>query len=397
LSLPLAGIRLLDFTHLLPGELCASVLTDLGCDVIRIEPTIPGLASKLPPIVEGESLYYWSIHRNKKRIAVDLKRSEGKEIAHRFLKTADVLIENFRPGVMKRLGIGYTEAHKIKPEIVYCSISGYGHDTSWADRPGHDLNFVAEAGVLDVSRAQTGRPVLPGALISDYTAGLYGALSVVSALLARTSTGKGRHIDISMFESTVSTQQIMATALTYLGITRDQAPFAYPAEIPQYTVYECADGKYLAIAPLEMPFWNIFCEIAGLTDLQNKVVQPDDNHIAKRIAAAIRTKPLPAWIELFDGSNCCVSPVNTVSEALNMVPARERNLVQTIEHPVLGRIPQIASPALSKQERRTAFKSVVASDTDAIKAIKDLGYSAKDIKQLLSDKVIEFRHATELN
>lgn len=392
--LPLSGVRLLDFTHLLPGELCATVLGDLGADVIRIEPLVPGLGTKLPPVVKGESLYYWSVHRNKKRIAIDLKREEGREIARRFAKDADALLENFRPGVMKRLGVSYSDVHKVNPSLVYCSISGYGHDNSWSAKPGHDINFVAESGVLDLTRDGNERPVLPGALLSDYMAGLYGALSVVSALFQRMKTNKGKHIDISMFESSVSTQQIMATALLYLGLTKDQTSFCYPQEMPHYTVYECSDGRHLAAAPLEMPFWNTFCERTGLTDLRDIVVKPHDQQISERIAAVIKTKSLAEWLEAFDGSDCCVSPVNTIQEALKTVPALERHLLSHLEHPILGQIPQVASPMLSKSERRHGTRSVETTDRDAVKALKALGYSTKDIRNLCSEKIIELRHAT---
>jgi crotonobetainyl-CoA:carnitine CoA-transferase CaiB-like acyl-CoA transferase len=356
---------------------------------------VPGLASKLPPIVNGESLYYWSVHRNKKRLAIDLKHPEGREIAHRFVETSDALLENFRPGVMKRLGLSYAEVHKINSALVYCSISGYGHDNSWSDRPAHDLNLIAESGVLDFTRAPDGRPVLPGALVSDYMAGMYGALAVVSALLSRVKSGKGKHIDISMFEAAISTQQIMATALTYLGLKREESTFAYPSELPHYTVYQCADGRYIAMAPLEMPFWNMFCENVGMPDWIDKVVEPKDEKVQERIRTMMATKPLHEWVEIFDRKPCCVSPVNTIDEALQTVAAQERHLLTYMVHPTLGSIPQLASPMLNQQERRHMCKPVATMDNAAVKALKDLGYSVKEIKRLCSENIVDLRHASD--
>lgn len=193
MSSPLKGVKVLDFSHLLPGEICSTILADLGCEVLRVEGLKPGLGQKLPPVIKGESLYYWSLHRNKRRIALDLKQAEAIEVVRELVKKHDVVLENFRPGVMKRLGLDHPALKKINKKIVYCSISGYGQESSWCDRPGHDLNFVAEAGILSLTRDENGRPVLPGILISDYMSGLYAALSVVSALFNKQRNGASMH------------------------------------------------------------------------------------------------------------------------------------------------------------------------------------------------------------
>jgi alpha-methylacyl-CoA racemase len=393
LTLPLIGIKVLDFTHLLPGEVCSTVLADLGCEVMRIEPVAPGLGSTLPPIVEGESLYYWSIHRNKMRLAVDLKSAQGKEIAHKLVRWCDALVENFRPGVMQRLGVSYDDASRLNPGIVYCSISGYGQETSWSNRPGHDLNFIAESGVLDSTRLdENGRPALPGALISDYMSALYGALGVVSALFARQTSGQGRHIDISMFESALSTQQIMATALSYLSVSKKEANFRYPSELPHYSVYECKDGRHIAIAPLEKQFWKIFCQTTGMIDLIDRHAEAADAALFQRFTSLFKTKTLAQWMETFEGTNCCISPVNTIDEALRMVPAVQRAATANLTHPTLGAIPQIVSPMLSKEERKGSFKTGQGTDSEAIELLSELGYTNLQIAQMRDEGVIALRH-----
>jgi crotonobetainyl-CoA:carnitine CoA-transferase CaiB-like acyl-CoA transferase len=391
-SLPLAGVKILDFTHLLPGELCSTMLSDLGCEIVRLESIGSRLASQLPPIVEGESLYYWSIHRNKKRIAVDLKNPQGLELARRLIQSSDALLENFRPGVMKRLGLSYTDAQRLNPRIIYCSISGYGQENSYSGRPGHDLNFLAESGILDAGTSNGDRPTIPGALVSDYTSALYAALAVVSHLLAVGKNGQGKHIDISMFESALSTQQIMATSLMYLGLTRDKIAFRYPAELPHYSVYQCKDGKYLAIAPLEGQFWKTFCHTTGNDELAEMQVQPQDPELVARLQLLFRGKTLDEWMKQFAGTNCCVSPVNSVSEALQSAPAKERNIVSYLEHPKLGAIPQIANPMLSLEERQVAHQSVATSDSQAVALLNQAGYDQTAIDQLCRDGVIQFRH-----
>src|SRR5579885_174484 len=200
---PLRGIKVLDFTHLLPGELCATLLSDMGAEVLRIESPVRGLAHKLPPVIEGESLFYWSMQRNKERLSVDLKTSEGQDLVKRLIQEFDVVIENFRPGVMERLGLGYNELSAINDRIIYLSISGHGHNSPKRDTPCHDLNLIAETGVLSLNSREGERPVLPAIPIGDYMSGLIAAFSLLGALYERCSSGRGRALDISMQDCTL--------------------------------------------------------------------------------------------------------------------------------------------------------------------------------------------------
>ena len=160
-------------------------------------------------------------------------------------------------------------------------------------------------------------------------------------------------------------------------------------------MYECSDGRHLSVAPLETPFWHTFCEVTGLSDLKDHVVQPHDPIVSARIATAIKADTLANWLVRFERAQCCVSPVNTVNEALHAVPAKERNLLTHLEHPTLGSIPQIASPMLSKSERKHLSKPVATSDQEASKALKELGYSAKEIKRLCSERIIKLKDEIE--
>lgn len=385
---PLNNVKVLDFTHLLPGELCSTVLSDLGCEIVRVEALEPGLAKRLPPVVEGESLYYWSLHRNKERIAVDLKKEAGVNLIHRLVKDFDVVLENFRPGVMDRLGIGYETLSRINPGIVFCSISGYGQTSSWSQRPGHDLNFVAESGVLNQHKNEQGKPVLPGILISDYMAALYGALSIVSALFERATTGKGKRLDISMFECALSTLNILATGLLYTGVDPVEGGFNYPSELPNYRLYECKDGRFLAVASLEPPFWQRFCERIQRPDLISKTVSSNNKSLIEEISEIIRSRTLTEWVTIFEGSDCCVSPVNSLQEALSNLPTRERQLVTHTLHPRLGKIPQIATPVFSRFGENGSSETNMSLPTDTGEVLKHLGLTQSEIKELTSEKVI---------
>ncbi len=388
MSSPLKGVKVLDFSHLLPGEICSTILSDLGCDVLRVEGLKPGLGQKLPPVIKGESLYYWSLHRNKRRIALDLKQEEGVEVIRELVKEHDVVLENFRPGVMKRLGLDHGTLKKVNKKLVYCSISGYGQGSSWCERPGHDLNFVAEAGILSLTRDDNGRPVLPGVLISDYMSGLYAALSVVSALFDRQRNARSMHLDVSMFESALATLNILGTSMMYTGREPDEeSGFLYPALLPNYNVYKCKDDRYLAVASLEPQFWVSFCECIERPDLAKKEpVNGKTAQLIATIAKIIETKTLKQWMKIFEKANCCVSPVNTLKEAFEHLPTREREVVTHMIHPVLGAVPQVTHPVPGKKQKVT--KSTANPHEETLKVLGDLGYSKKQIANLAKSKVI---------
>lgn len=376
----LSKIRVLDFAHLLPGELCSTILSDMGMQVTRIEPLEPGLGKRLPPVVDGESLYYWSLHRNKKRLAIDLKKPEGVKLIHKLVEQTDVVVENFRPEVMDRLGIGYEQLSKINPRLIFLSISGYGQSSNWSQRPGHDLNFVAESGVLNQHKNPDGSPTLPGILISDYMSALYGALAVSTHLMERETSGKGKHIDISMFECSLSTLNILATGTLYTGMDPIAAGFNYPAEMPNYNVYRCKDDRYLAVASLERPFWERFCSLIGREDLQAKTAKPSDVGLKETIAREIEKKTLAEWTAIFDGSDCCVSPVNTLQEALSHQLTREKKLLVNASHPVLGNIPQMTTPVFNRHENEVVARDNTSHDARAVLA--ELGISRDEIEHL---------------
>lgn len=339
----------------------------------------------LPPVVDGHSLYFWSLHRNKQRISIDLKKKDGIKIAKRVLKDADVLIENFRPGVMQRLGLGYDSIRDLNSKIIYCSISGYGQTGSWREKPGHDLNLIAESGVLAMNAKDGERPILPSVLVSDYTSAMYAAIRIASHLYERERTGEGTHIDVSMFESALSTMGIMGTTLLYEELHPEVEPYTYPRELPNYTVYECRDKRYLAVASLEAPFWKTFCEKAGVPELSKKMVTRRDQEIFDQIAASIKTKTLQEWIEIFADTNCCVSPVSTIEEALQHPPVTEHGVVHHMAHPKLGDVPQVTTPLSYGMETSTAYDDR-AEQSETV--LKQLDYSDEEIAKFKSEAVI---------
>jgi crotonobetainyl-CoA:carnitine CoA-transferase CaiB-like acyl-CoA transferase len=391
---PLKKVRILDFTHLLPGELCSTILADLGCEIIRVESMKPGLGQSLPPIVKGESLYYWSIHRHKRRLRLDLKAPEGLAVAQNLSRQVDIVLENFRPGVMTRLGLGFKQLKKLNNRLIYCSISGYGQGSTWSQRPGHDLNFVAESGILNYNRQPDGTPVLPGALISDYLSAVYAALGVTSALHERNASGKGKHVDISMFECALSTMNVLSTAMLYTGQPPESGNYTYQTELPNYNIYECSDRRYIAVAALEPQFWQIFCQTVGRPELVKTYTGGANAKLRDELAAIFAKRPLAEWQALFDGTNCCVSPVQTLAEALDSLPARERFVLANLMHPTLGLIPQLATPITTRTAKNGAGadkKNVEPSSGQShgpIEILKSAGYSRRQCERLIKAGVL---------
>lgn len=383
---PLSGIKVLDFTHLLPGELCAAALSDMGADVLRIESHVPGLAHKLPPIVEGESLFYWSMQRDKARLKVDLKTTEGIDLIKRIVTECDVVIENFRTGVMDRLGLGYETLSALNPSIIFLSVTGHG---AGDDTPVHDLNLVAETGLLSLNRRDKERPVIPAIPISDYMSGLLGALSIVASLYERKPGEKGKALDISMLDATLSSLNVLGSMVLYTKKTPAEGGFAYPKEFPNYNVYECQDGRFLAVACLEFPFWQTFCRIIERPELESMILDLErETELKEIIEGVIKEKPLSEWTRLFEGSKCCVSPVNTINEAFESYPLKERGMLADLIHPVLGNIPQILFP-VDKQLRKV--RSTADGDSrlaELLSLLHKAGYTNDEIDKLIDEKII---------
>jgi alpha-methylacyl-CoA racemase len=340
----LKSIKVLDFTHLLPGEVASTLLCDMGAEVLRVERLVPTLNELLPPLVKGESLYFWSLHRNKKRIKLDLKQAAAVSAVHELVKNADVVIENFRPNVMPRLGLGAETLMAINPRLIFCSISGYGASSKWCDKPGHDLNFIAESGVLGESLDEKGKPIMPGVFVSDYMSGIYAALSIVSALFEREQSGAGKRIEISMFESSLSALSVAATMRLYEGLDKTTAETKYPDDLPNHRVYRCKDSRYLAVAPIEPVFWQRFLELIERSELLGRDVIKERFDLSAAIADTIATKTLAQWLVIFADSDCCVSPVNTIEEAVAYLPEGTDAVLSYMHHERLGAVPQIISP-----------------------------------------------------
>ncbi len=325
-ELPLSGVKVLDFSGLVPGPLATLILFEAGAEVTKVER--PGKGDEMrsyTPKLGDDSANFALLNRGKKSLAVDLKDDDQLAALLEGIPDFDVLVEQFRPGVMDRLGLGYDRVSKLNPGIVYCSITGYGQTGPKTKVAGHDLNYVAESGLLDQIDA-SGSPVLPHALLGDIGGGTYPAvMNILLALIERSRTGTGRHLDVSMAEGVFP--------FLYWGLAQGHSTGDWPVPggdlvtggSPRYNLYRTADDRYVAAAPLEPAFWGSFCEIVGLDpDLRDDEKDPGKTRAA--IEALIRREDSSVWDERFADVDVCCSTVATLEEAVQDPNFVERGL-----------------------------------------------------------------------
>jgi alpha-methylacyl-CoA racemase len=330
---PLSGILVLDFTTLLPGPLATLMLAEAGAEVVKIERPGGEDMRAYPPYFDGVSAGFALLNRGKRSLVLDLRKDEDKQRLAPLLSRADVLVEQFRPGVMERLHLGYEDVRKINPRLVYCSITGYGQQGPRAQEAGHDLNYIGNTGLLALQPGPADRPVVPPALVADIAGGSFPAvLNILLALRQRDLTGQGCHLDIAMADA-------MFTFAWY-GMAVGQATGRYPGPgelllaggSPRYQLYPTADGKLVACAALEQKFWVAFTGAIGLAgNLVNDLVDPAATKAA--VAAIIATKAADQWRPVFAAADCCATIVAGLGEALADPHFVERGL---FAHAVAG-------------------------------------------------------------
>ena len=335
----LHGIRVIDLSRMPPGRFCSMLLGDLGADVIAIEEPA---ACRAPIDADAEQVRaHDALMRNKRSIGLDLKHEDGRRVLHRLVATADVFLEAFRPGVAARLGADYAALTAVNERLVYCSLSGYGQTGPYAQRAGHDLNYIAVAGALGMIGRPGTPPAIPMNLVADLGGGgVMAAFAIAAALVARGRTGRGQQIDLGMSDGALSL--LTAAVGRYLG--RGELPRPGENRInggqPFYDVYATRDGGWLAVGPLEPKFFANLCralDAPQLLELQDR----DHAEIRRVLGARFATRTRAEWVEQLAAAECCVTPVYALDEALADEHNRAREMVVEVPHPTLGRVRQI--------------------------------------------------------
>lgn len=335
----LEGLKILDFSTLLPGPFATLMLADLGAEVLKVSSrSKPDIVIDYPPFVEGTEIsanQAW-LGRNKKTISLNLKRPEAVEIVKRLVLEYDIVMDQFRPGVMDKLGLGYEELKKINPRLIYCSLTGYGSTGSMKNAAGHDINYLSRSGNMSVAGRKITGPVLTNMQIADVAAGsMNSVIGILAAVYYREKTGKGQFIDVSMQDGLIPLTAMDGTAFLASGAEPEREGERLNGGC-MYDFYETKDGKYISVGALEPQFWESFCKCIGMPELSAGGIWPENISEAKeKVGSKILEKTRDEWTEIFGGNDACTEPVLSLKEALaEDEHNRQRGVVTEVKLPL---------------------------------------------------------------
>jgi alpha-methylacyl-CoA racemase len=393
---PLSSLKILDFSTLLPGPFASMMLADLGADVVRVEaPQRPDMVRHTPPFDGEHSTWHSVLNRNKRSLALDLKQAAAIEIVKRLLDPAvggyDILLEQFRPGVMARLGLDYESLRALSPGLIYCSLTGYGQTGPYRERAGHDLNYLALSGMMSYSgRAESGPPPL-GVQVADIGGGSWGAImGILAAVIHRQQTGEGQLVDVSMLDMAIAWQS--HTASNFLAAR--EVPDAEGMLLNGgnfYDYYETQDGRFLSIASLEPKFWTGFCQAIGRPELAAAGLNSDpaaQQSLKAKIRAVIKQKSLAAWTAVFADHDVCVEPVLTVPEMAEHPQVQARGLIVGVPREASSQQAQIGQPLKFSATPAEYRHAGTAVGTHTRQILATIGYNGEEIDALLEADVV---------
>ena len=380
----LQGIRVVDFSQWLPGQYCGMVLADFGADVIKVE-GVKGDPNRsfAPQLSPGMSSWNLALNRNKRGVTVNLKTEEGIGILKRLLKNADVFLEGFRPGYLQSRGLGYEDIFKINPGLVYCSITGFGQDSKFKQQPAHDLNIIGLSGMDFLN--DSGNVAISEVQVSAIGSSLNAVAAISMALLAQERTGKGQHIDVSLYNTALSMQIVSLASILGCRVTGD-TPFGRRAHY--YDVYRTKDGKYISVGTIEPKFWQKFCDMAGLPELKDRQYDfAHEEEIAQMISNKLKTKTRDEWAALSEDGLFCVTPVYSPDEALENDMTAASGMLKTHQEDV-GRITYLNSAVkMSETPGSIRFRAPYVGEHNC-EVLKALGYSDEEIAMFKEKGII---------
>ena len=339
----LDGIRILDLSRLLPGPYCTMLLADFGAEVIKIEePGRGDYARSFPPFLKDFGYWHLQLNRNKKSVVLDLKSEEGRKDFLALVRTADVVVESFRPGVLAKLGIDYATAKAVNPRIIYCSLTGYGKKGPLAQQADHDIGYVSLAGITAMSGEAGGRPAIPGVLMADMNASMAAGMAIMIALHHAQRTGEGQEIDISLYNVAMTLMPGAASLYFGSGFVAERGNNWLTGKNPNYNIYATKDGRYLSVGCLEKKFWTNLCKVLERTDLIDKIDDEKNySYLKDELSNEFSRRTLKEWQELLAGKDACVTPVLDFAEAVAAEQTKANEMVLDVHDKELGDYKQL--------------------------------------------------------
>jgi len=393
--LALEGIKVLDLSRLAPGPFCSMLLGDMGADVLLVEAPADG---KLAPAIGGgrqqdmeRAAAYNSLARNKRSIVLNLRELEAREIFYKLAADADVVLEGFRPGVVKRLAVDYETLRARNERIVYCSLSGFGQTGPYSQLVGHDINYISVGGALGMIGWPGEPPAIPMNIIADFAGGgLHAAFGILVALMARERTGKGQYVDIAMSDGVMYLLASLTGSVLAGGPSPTRGGTILNGSVPHYTVYECSDGGWISIGSLEPHFWVNLCKAMGREDfIPHQWDAAKREEISAEFRARFKTKTRDEWFKVLSETDICAGPVYSLKEALDDPHNRARGMVVEVDHPALGKVPQVGIGTKLSETPGSVRSTAPLAGQHTDDVLASIGYGADAVASLRERGIVQ--------
>lgn len=395
MSGPLSELTVVDLSRVLTGPYASMMLGDLGADVIKIERPESGDQTRGwgPPNIGQESAYYLSANRNKRSITLNLKKAEGKQVFLDLVEQADVILENFRPGVLEDLNLGYDRLQTVNPKVILCSITGYGQTGPWKNRPAYDIIMQAEGGYMGITGEENGAPVRIGVALVDIIAGIYAAQSILAAVIDRAKTGKGQQLDISMYDCELSTLTYMAQFYFATGNSPGRMGSKHPSIVP-YQAFETKDD-YVVVGVANEAIWTRFCKAIDQSELtEDPRFETNNNRVENRseleeiLRPIFKSRQTQYWVKTLKDYEVPATSVKSMDEIFDSPQARARDMVQEINHPAIGSFRTLGIPVKFGQSTPEIKQHPPMLGEHTEEVLEDLGYTENELKRLSDQGVI---------